>query len=51
MGVEITDMRSKAKAARSKIVNGVAGLNILNIERTPSRKPAGRRRRYDAALQ
>lgn len=29
MGVEITEIRSNANAANNKIVNGVAGLNIL----------------------
>lgn len=31
IGVEITDMRSKTKAANSKIVNGVAGRNIMKV--------------------
>lgn len=31
IGVEMTDMSNKTNAASSRIVNGVAGRNILNV--------------------
>ena len=40
IGVEITDMSSKANAARSRIVKGVAGLNIVLCGKPPSHTSA-----------
>lgn len=41
IGVERTDMRSKASAANSKIVSGVAGLSILGVESWSTRRAVG----------
>lgn len=35
IGVEITEINNKTKAANSKIVNGVAGRNILILQDSP----------------
>jgi hypothetical protein len=49
IGVERTDMRSKTNAANSKIVNGVAGLNILRSENWSFKRDSSCRRPQDAA--
>lgn len=51
IGVEMTEMSSKTKAASSRIVNGVAGRNILKVWNQPPRNDCICRRLQDAAVE